>query len=553
MDSTFLVEANRILMAQARVAKAELESGKQEGEEPDHWALMSFGAHAFALAEKVADHLGSAQLGHLPQPSPFSSVEEMLEAFIASRPPSELDFYVQAERALKTIEKWLADLEPVHLETLRPETILTASVPCELYGRVVHWFGARRALRELRNSRREMPGPSQQEAPRRPIEVLDTLFFHWISPKRTAKIVRARPTGKRTGLLSLEAQKGGLRIALCPMPERLYPIFRITKDGGYFHAEHADSFHDCSLAIEHCSAVLEAADRHRVDLLLLPELMVCKKANEHIAAYQKERGRTFPLGVVAGSFHVDHDSLPVNRSQLLGTGGESLAAHGKRGQFRVKKKDVETLPGPFPNPPSNLKEDIFERIRRSDPIQLLETRIGRVALAICADCIAPDSLETLYQELRPDLLLVVAMSPETEPFLEAAYRMAAWGIATLFVNASTFCPPGEVLAMANLAIKEPRLPTEQPLPPPTFVRWRKGAQRLESWRYRRPKGGDPQSSRWRELEELDLRGSGLDWLEAPTGERFGLIVDYRPHFDWTRRLVPLRTPSLDIQAGQKRK
>jgi len=535
MDPAFMHAATRILRARAAEARAEIEQAGEEPDSADFTALMSFAAHSFALAEKIADHLGNAQLGHLPPVECFGSLAEMLAPFESPGPPSDpIGLYALAERALKTIEHELWLLDVSERESLPPHTHLEVSAECGLLGRVVHWVGGRRALRQIRQDRFQFSVRHPPLPPRHPLDALDGFFLHWASPKRTIAVERSKPPKVRTGLLSLEVQEGlddsfRLRIALCPMRQDLYPLFHISPDGGFFKAPDPDSFHECSSARDHCCEVLEAAARQEVDLVVFPELMVCRQAQQGIAEHLQQNDEPLPYAVVAGSFHVEHASLPLNRSVLLGTEGSPLLAHSKKGQFRVTPGDVAKALRSFPQRPPTLQNHIYEQVRRDPPIQVLETRIGRVTLAICADCIAPDSIEDFYRELRPDLLLIVAMSNEMELFEQFMRRMADRGTASLLVNAASICPQDQALAMANLGLNQPSGA------PPTFVRWRPGNNKPERWLFREEDRRLNEGRHWQETQEGPE--AGLSWLESAGGERLGLIVDFEPHVAWTAKAL----------------
>jgi len=530
MNSGFLPAATKILRAHATEARREIELARGAGT-PDYTALMSFAAHAFALAEKIADHLGNAQLGELPPAECFDSPLEMLEPFEISEPVRDaVAVYSLLERALKTIEHELWSAEATDREGIPPHTNLEVSEECGLIGRVVHWLGGRRALRRIREDRRGLSDRHPPLPPRHPLEALDGFFLHWASPKRTIEVERAKPSKMRTGLLSIEAQEDlddsfRFRIALCPMRQDLNPVFHISPGGGYFQAPNPDSFHECNSAVELCREVLEAAARQKIDLVVFPELMVCREVQRGIAERLQQGGQHPPLAVAAGSFHVDHATLPLNRCTLLGTDGRSLLSHSKKGQFRVTPKQVRDAPRFFPVIPPTLRDHIYEQIRRDSPIQLLETRIGRIAVAICADCIAPDSIEDFYRELRPDLLIIVAMSNEMELFEGFMRRMADRGTACVLVNAASICPEDQALAMVNFGLHQPSNA------PSTFVRWCQGGADPEKWLFRAQDREANLGRGWQTMQEG--AESGLGWLESASGERLGLVVDFEPHVAWT--------------------
>jgi hypothetical protein len=182
---------------------------------------------------------------------------------------------------------------------------------------------------------------------------------------------------------------------------------------------------------------------------------------------------------VAGSFHewpggtTSAEVLPYNEARLLDHTGQTLLKHQKKKGFRIHRSYVtpQFFPGFLPEQlPSGVSE-VFEGIEDGSALAVLDTTLGRLALLICFDAIAADpegGYEHLVQCLRPDLLLVVSMSPKTAPFEAFFNRMSEHWIGTLFVNAHCLCRPSEILASSNLALFELQGA------PPTRAHWRKG-------------------------------------------------------------------------------
>jgi len=335
----------------------------------------------------------------------------------------------------------------------------------------------------------------------------------------------------------LEKDLQGLRIALCPLPKEVHPHFEFTPPPEKFHIKRSDPMRKPQVLKEHLSSLIEEAEQREVHLVILPELTVCLPAREHIARLLRERSSKYPYAVLAGSFHIwkeqgtqqhaDSPAAPVNESVLLAR-SFPLLTHHKRGLFTLPRKAVtgEFFPGSvLPIQEVWVREDI----RRGCRLEFLETIFGTIAVLICADLIDPDTEEYLnvVRRLRPDLLLVVAMSPETERFQAKAQELSERGVGTLMVNASCIIPaePGEgqvpCLALAHLGL------FQHPKAPPVFVRWRGDTSAVERWTYARKR------KTWSKFKPTP--GKGVSWLEAG-GERFGLVLDFGAHQEWLKVL-----------------
>lgn len=430
---------------------------------------------------------------------------------------------------------------------------------CKLSGDVAVWLCPRsdphRPLRLLRKKRKELADERRQ--PRRPdlgphpSRFLDQMGMVWNSDPQQPS-VEAWKAPEHPFLVEQSgpdaAQKHGFRVALCPLGVNAHPEFRAyqAEDGDcYFQALGPDALARSDVLHEQLGAVLAAAVAQQVQLLVLPELMVDEPARHHLVQWFKRPPFSrYPYAVVAGSFHLWRDGedptvhMPVNESRTLAQSGEVLLRHHKRGRFRIPADRVKKIPTFFPGPHDDCPEgvaEVVEGIRHEASLRMLETTLGRIVVAICADCIAPDrtKLTGPLSRLDPELVIIVSMSEETTEFEELATTLAHGEISSLFVNACCVCDPEKrpVLAGAHLALWEPQGA------PPTRVRWRCGEAEPEV-RYFHPedlRGIEKaeikqQKKGWRPLS--DAPGTtGVEWLGG--GEKkLGLVVDLGVHWGW---------------------
>ena len=169
-----------------------------------------------------------------------------------------------------------------------------------------------------------------------------------------------------------------------------------------------------------------------------------------------------------------------------------------------------------------------------------------MALLICADAIAADDRGylPLIRRLRPDLLLVVSMTPETPPFEAFAEEMARYWIGSVFVNAHCVCQPprrvgwlGRLLSSLGLRKVWPQDHQTPSLAacdlalyeadgcPPTRVRWRLGQDEPECFFFKTVDG----IKGWRGLSQTSGR-TGVSLLTRG-GERLGLVLDLGVHWE----------------------
>ncbi len=219
----------------------------------------------------------------------------------------------------------------------------------------------------------------------------------------------------------------------------------------------------------------------------------------------------------------------------------SFSRHRKRGPFLIPAELVTSAPDWFPGEtrgPEALAAEIDEGIEPGSELQVLDTSLGRVAVLICADAIKadPHGYRPLIERLRPDLLFVVAMTPETERFGRFAEEMRDHWVGTLFVNAYCLCEllPGAAakkapdLAAVDLALFEPMGAA------PTRLCWRFGEGEALCCYFNPPKAGagagPPRDWRaWQPATEA-LTPTGLAWLGG-SRKRLGVILDLGIHWE----------------------
>ncbi|MES2642872.1 MAG: hypothetical protein V4850_25535 [Myxococcota bacterium] len=189
-----------------------------------------------------------------------------------------------------------------------------------------------------------------------------------------------------------------------------------------------------------------------------------------------------PALIVAGSFHVEAAGLR-NRAPVLVEGGHRLWAHDKRGFFRVVRAVASAAP--FEGA-SLVAEEVCEGIVGGGALTVLDTSLGRFAVVICADVLDADGYVRAVEDARPELLLIVSMSPDTRPFEAFAERLERQGISTLYVNAA---PAPALLALCWLALHG------SADHPPTRVRWPAGGA-MEAWDRKRKWKAAPASVAW---------------------------------------------------------
>ena len=534
--------------------------------------IVGLAAYLFAIACQLQLNHGNARL-LLRDDDIFAwlSEEELFEqlASLSADLDSDLLFSTLIS-ALLTIENVLRE-EPAYSQALPRSTPLEGFPDGSfrgLGGHVLHWLRPPSALSEERASRfREFEGGPPDPAPD-PGTYLERLALYWDSdPRLPGVVVPTKPEERPVELFFWSGkdlkEKKAFRVALCPLPGRFHPKFHIDPaDGRHFQALKEDSIAGRQELHDHLSALVEAASAQHVNLLVLPELSVDTSALAHLQGLLKaglREGQRSLYGVVAGSFHVwgrerADEPLPVNETVLLDPAGEIISRHWKKGRFRITPAQVKHAPHFYDGVPDKMAREIFEEVHYGFELRVLDTSLGRIVVLICADAIAADDRGYLpvVRHLHPDLLIVVSMTPETQPFEAFAEEMRSHWIGTLFVNAHCVCarpePRGSMrrarsrilqavrdrlglrstlpnLVACDLALYEPKGS------PPSRLRWRYGKADAECI-YHRPAD---HNRNWRPLSQA-LGETGVSWLARGT-ERLGMVVNLGVHSEpWAEQI-----------------
>jgi hypothetical protein len=387
-----------------------------------------------------------------------------------------------------------------------------------LQGRIFHWV---REASCLRQAREEGAGPQTFEE--RLSRSLRYLILHHSEngDEQIASVLRdAYPF--RPMLTSATANRGrGFRIALCPLPGSWHPCFELV-DGSTprmpagslppgFRILEESPIHALAQLEEFLELVLRDADALGVKILVFPELSISEPLRRRLAQ-GLQRGRNVQA-VFAGSFHVRIGQHHQNEAVVLdGRKGEIFWRHEKSGKFKIMRDQLSQVQPFFPRHPLPSADMIVEAVRSGSQLRFLSTPLGLLAMLICSDALdeaAMDRLDylPLINAVHPDLVVVVAMSPKTGPFVDFLERMKKMGTGVLLVNAACVCRAAPGRALPDLALVDLRLPEVGGLR--TRWRWRvDGALEWFDWR-----------------AEVWQPASGQDGGVHPAAGGWGLVID----------------------------
>lgn len=462
----------------------------------EHYEFLHLAAYLFAIASSL-----NMRRDEVPEPGgPAGSLRELAQRLADL--PYDLGkpaLYIHLIEALLTVEDELCHHET--RDDRLPRSTRLKDIAEDrggwLTGIVYHWLRPESALAKKRDQRYEAAVKKRPRRPKEhPMDHLLRLAMYWASDGQLPDLVPPRVDFGRVIPLIDESshdtrERGCFRIALCPLQGDFHPQFDIEQSGRRFRAREPDGMKNYDELCSRLTWLLETAAREQIHLLVLPELTVPLKARDLIAQTLWKTPSNFPYGILAGSFHIWRRDLlpksqsPVNEARLLDHTGRPLLTHWKKGEFRVPSSKAKPpfFPGELPD---WLEPELLEDIEEGVQLEVLETSLGRIVVMICADAIALDphhGYPLVIRRLRPDLLFIVSMSPETEPFERLIKDMRENWIGSLFVNAHCICsPPGQerestsnkvLLASSDLALYEPLGAA------PTRMQWNNGSSEAE--------------------------------------------------------------------------
>lgn len=537
------------------IAYVRIVASRSSEQHPDDWPALA--ARLFAVLSTIlrADPAGTSLEKQAVVPS-ASSIGRLLDRLRALSDDAAL--HAELLSALHRLDGEFA---------LRRDLTLIGSVELEVIhvgkksylGGIVFWWprcaSAMAEMRRLRwNRQRRQLGPPLPMPPLpHPEDGLSAISFYWEDGNAALSLEVGTPSNEESSLVRESGvdllRRGGFRIALCPLLSTAFSRFTVSVERGLFVGLRGAPISDPKALRASLQRALEAVQRQAVHLAMFPELQVDESGRDTIRALLRDFRHRYPYAVLAGSTHVWRQpqtpketdpwvERPVNEAVLLGRGGQALLRHHKRGPFRLTSEAIQSAPQFFLEEKQlvglaargGLPNEIWEWIAPGEEISVLETTLGRVVILICADALeaSPWAAAGLVHKLRPDLLLLVAMSAETEPFERFASDLERWGISTVIVNAACVCSEskGTDLALCSLAFLQPDGA------PPTRLRWRRQEPSagttweggvIEVWEWHsKPKD-------WRALAPRETP-AGVQWLMGSDPDSpLGVVVDLGVH------------------------
>ncbi len=175
--------------------------------------------------------------------------------------------------------------------------------------------------------------------------------------------------------------------------------------GNAFRIEYSDSYkRGC---IKKALTLLEAAVRHKANIIVFPEYVCCPEVQEAIGKYLRDTRQENPdkikdlLMVIAGSGWTEDDN---NVASVYSYSGKLLGMHYKYASFDKMMKDTQA---------DNSGERWIEGLRNPgrESIIVQIPKIGSVMTAICRDISNWDYSEKIARIFQTDFLMVPAWSP----------------------------------------------------------------------------------------------------------------------------------------------
>lgn len=468
------------------------------------WPMMAWSyAVATWLHERARDSLFDRKVGPIRD---LNEAVQKLADLPLSVGPSRL--YGHLLQVLLAFDEWIDQggtslRAEARLLSMTPATPIRFENPLEDYfvGIVQHWFRPISVLSELTTRLEDSPSLRPVRYDPGPSAILRRTAYHW--PRGGVRISPAPTRRGRTGPRLLtekvaQTDASGFRIVLCPVSCSSHPRFRADLTQATFTVLFEDPMAEPDALSRHVDSVLATAASNSVRLLVLPELTVHPPERERIGKLLAA-GHGSLHGMIPGSFHIPGEGewQPTNHSLLFGHVGEVLLHHSKQGRFEVQTRHTPGKMFPeMPNPPPAHPLKLREGIRAGEELQILDARIGRILLLICADVL--DEGDTLFNTAKhclPNLVIILSMSPKCKEFWILAGRLERIGVGTLYVNSACIyesaqekewvkgredleSPPEKLWAFVRLPYQYPGQEA-----PPTHIVWRPGAKDLDVYHF----------------------------------------------------------------------
>jgi len=197
-------------------------------------------------------------------------------------------------------------------------------------------------------------------------------------------------------------------------------------------------------------AAIEWAEKKNINLLLMPELSVCRNGRKILKNEIQSRNTSLYL-VIPGSYHCEFSQSEKNVPQSyqnqapvwwnlpsssgLGYIQNSLPPYAKREPFHLNASKIKTLmPSLHTQATASNCEFLQEHIELGTQFHLISTPLGIFGIAICKD-VFNDEWFIKYRQLA-DHLCVISMNAAPEYFLGKALDCALHGTSCFYVNSS---------------------------------------------------------------------------------------------------------------------
>lgn len=269
-------------------------------------------------------------------------------------------------------------------------------------------------------------------APNDPFPVTDSNVRRWVASSTGRPSTRTEPLDRLPRLRLAPADLRGLRVSMRWVDAKLAELEHVERFGlgvvsgpDVFDAFAWERYtigtqglffnvrprRPAELEARIHARVVEAEQRD-VDLLLLPELCITEEM--HASLIAKKTFDRLPF-VVAGSYHSPPEVGPGHNESVLFAHGRRVASHRK---FRPV-----VIPDRYDDAGAACEVARQEHLRVDESrISVLVTGDWSVALLICKDAME-NAVQDLLRELAVQLVLVPAMSPNTEDFADLARQL----------------------------------------------------------------------------------------------------------------------------------